>query len=110
MSNIPMISLYEKGDDGKEHLVCRPMNDTEYAQWQKDTTDGAAAAAVQQTAQTNGDTIRGQASAAVDTLETAVAGWAALTAAQKDATLKLAVRVVTKLARLALNKLDSSGA
>lgn len=42
---------------------------------------------------------------AVDTLESAWDSWATLSAAQKDAALKLTVRVVTRLARLTLGRL-----
>lgn len=46
-----------------------------------------------------------QAEQAIDTLESAWTNWGALTAAQKDAALKLTVRVVTRLARLVLGRL-----
>ncbi|HVE24032.1 MAG TPA: hypothetical protein VNC22_01440 [Sporichthya sp.] len=46
-----------------------------------------------------------QADQAIATLESAWDNWATLTAAQKDATLKLTVRVVTRLARLLLGRL-----
>jgi hypothetical protein len=43
---------------------------------------------------------------AVDTLEQADANWDTLTAAQRTAAMRLAVRVVAKLARLYLNSLE----
>lgn len=59
----------------------------------------------QQTADTNRNDFTTQADQAIDTLESAWTNWGALTAAQKDAALKLAVRVVTRLARLVLGRL-----
>lgn len=53
-------------------------------------------------------TLRTRAADAIATLEQAHAGWGALTAAQKDAALKLTVRVTISLARLALRRLDSA--
>lgn len=51
------------------------------------------------------DEFRTQTDQAIDTLESAWTNWATLTAAQKDATLKLTVRVVTRLARLVLGRM-----
>lgn len=50
--------------------------------------------------------LREKASQAIVTLENAHANWATLTAAQKDAAIRLSVLVTAKLARLALTKFD----
>jgi hypothetical protein len=52
-------------------------------------------------------TLQDRATTAIATLENGWTNWATLTAAQKDATLKLSVRVVATLARLVLRKLDN---
>jgi hypothetical protein len=44
-----------------------------------------------------------------DTLESACTNWDTLTAAQKDAALKLTIRVVCGLSRLAIHRYDSAG-
>lgn len=44
---------------------------------------------------------------AITNLETADASWGALTAAQKDAAIRLSVRVAAKLARLAVAQLEA---
>jgi hypothetical protein len=49
-----------------------------------------------------------KATQAIANLETADANWTTLTATQKDAASRLAVRVSAKLARLALGKLDAN--
>jgi hypothetical protein len=49
-----------------------------------------------------------KADQAIANLESADANWATLTAAQKDAATRLAVRVTAKLARLALGRLDAN--
>lgn len=54
------------------------------------------------------ETLRTRAVEAIETLENAWAGWANLTAAQKDAALKLNVRVTIALARLVLRRLDKA--
>lgn len=52
--------------------------------------------------------LRDRADTALQNLEAAWAGWAGLTAAQKDAALKLTVRVTISIARLVLRRLDSA--
>lgn len=52
------------------------------------------------------ETLIERAQGAIDTLEQGLANWGTLTAAQKDAELKLAVRVVVALARLKAARLD----
>jgi hypothetical protein len=56
----------------------------------------------------NAETLREQADQAISTLEAAASGWSSLSASQKDGALKLSVRVVAKLARLVLGRLESS--
>lgn len=56
----------------------------------------------------NEATLRGRADAAIANLEAAWNGWGSLTAAQKDAALKLTVRVTIALARLVLRRLDAA--
>lgn len=65
--------------------------------------------AAELTAEKNETTLRDRADQSIATLEQAWTGWGALTAAQKDAALKLTVRVVITLARLTLRKLDTGG-
>lgn len=52
--------------------------------------------------------LRTTASDAIATLAQAHANWASLTAAQKDAALRLNVRVTVALARLTVGRLDSA--
>lgn len=56
----------------------------------------------------NAATLDDRISQAIQTLEQAAAGWATLTAAQKDAALKLAVAAVARLARLQVRQLDEA--
>lgn len=56
----------------------------------------------------NADTLRDKADQAITLLENADANWASLTAAQKDAAMRLSVRVVAKLARMAVNRLEAN--
>lgn len=56
----------------------------------------------------NQELIVGKITAALDQLELADANWATLTAAQKDAAQRFAVRVSAKLSRLVLGRLDAS--
>lgn len=67
-----------------------------------------ADAAPRVAAAANETTLRDRADAALDTLENAWGSWGTLTAAQKDAALKLNVRVTIALARLVLRKLDKT--
>lgn len=56
----------------------------------------------------NADLLETKALQAIDILESADNGWATLTAAQKDAATRLAVRVAAKLARLSVGRLEAS--
>lgn len=80
-----------------------PPSEAEIEAW------ATAAKAERESEQTNETALRDRADQAVGTLENAVAGWANLTAAQKDGAIKLAIRVVIALARLRLAKFDSPG-
>lgn len=71
------------------------------------TTPGPSEVLRQQT-EANEQTLRERADQAVGTLQNAWDNWGSLTNAQKDAALKLTVRVVIALARLTLRKLDSA--
>jgi hypothetical protein len=53
-------------------------------------------------------TLRDRADAAIGNLQAAYDGWSGLTAAQKDAALKLTVRATIALIRLQLRKLDAT--
>lgn len=77
-------------------------------QWQTgeplNVEERAAAAAIA----ANEAALRDRADVALVNLQAAWDGWAGLTAAQKDAALKLNVRVTIALARLLLRRLDST--
>lgn len=60
------------------------------------------------TASDNASAMQAAAIGAIAQLESADANWATLTAGQKDAATRLAVRVAAKLTRLALGQLDSA--
>lgn len=87
-----------------DKLVHRPMSAAENAD--RDAIEAAASA--ERVAEENATTLRDRAEQALENLEGAWAGWANLTAAQKDAALKLNVRVTVALARLVLRKLDKT--
>lgn len=57
--------------------------------------------------QVNETSLRTKVRNAIGNLETADASWGSLTAAQKDAALRLSVRVTAKLARLAVVRLEA---
>jgi hypothetical protein len=59
-------------------------------------------------ADANETTLRSRADAALANLETAYENWPTLTQAQKDAALRLTVRVSAALVRLQLRKLDNA--
>lgn len=83
--------------------IVREMTDAEQAQLEDSLDQGLA-----EPASANEVTLRDRAEQAITTLENAHAGWASLTAAQKDGALRLTVRVVVALARLVLRRLDSA--
>jgi hypothetical protein len=56
----------------------------------------------------NASTMRSAAIQAIQTLENADANWAGLSAAQKDAAQRLALRVTAKLVRLQFGRLEAS--
>lgn len=60
------------------------------------------------TASSNESTLRDRVEQALGNLQAAWDGWAGLTPAQKDAALKLQVRVTIALVRLVLRKLDAA--
>lgn len=76
--------------------------------WDQVSTWATAAATARITDETNEATLRDRADTAIANLESAIAGWSTLTAAQKDAALKLGLRVTAALARLILRRLDSA--
>jgi hypothetical protein len=67
--------------------------------------ESATAQATREGEITSETTLRDRAETSIATLEQAYAGWATLTAAQKDAALRLTVRVAATLARLVLRRL-----
>lgn len=60
------------------------------------------------TADANDATLRDRLGTALANLETANTNWATLTAAQKDAALRLGIRVDAALIRLALRRLEAN--
>jgi hypothetical protein len=58
--------------------------------------------------QANADALAAKVASVLDALEQADAGWETLTAAQRTAAMRLAVRASAKLARLVLGKLEAS--
>lgn len=87
----------------------RPMTNAELAQHEADQQAGAAATQQQATSDANAGTIRQRATDAIANLESAYTNWGTLTAAQKDAALRLNVRVTVGLVRLYLRLLDTPG-
>lgn len=86
-----------------------PFTAEEEAQYEADQTAGAIETAARETEETNARTIRERLANALANLETAYSNWAALTAAQKDAAIKLDVRTTAGLVRLYLRDLESAG-
>lgn len=90
-------------------ITTEKLTADELAELDARTAAAETEAATIATAEENDAALRDRADKAIATLEQAVTGWAGLTAAQKDATAKLNVRVVIAIARLVLRKLDSAG-
>lgn len=56
----------------------------------------------------NAERLRARAGEAIEALEDADARWSSLTAAERTAASRLAIRVVAKLARLILGRLEAA--
>lgn len=85
-----------------------PMTEQEQAQYAADQAEGAKVAQAAAAAEQNAATMTDRTANAIGTLEDAAASWGTLTAAQKDAAMKLTVQVVVRLARLVLHRLDTA--
>lgn len=84
------------------------LTPAEVAAIQADRDAAIATLAAATAEEGNATTLRDRAVAALANLEAAWDGWGALTAAQKDAALKLNVRVTIAIARLVLRRLDKT--
>lgn len=85
-----------------------PLTAAEAQRREAEAAEFATIAAALEAEATNAATLRDRAETAIAKLETAYDGWADLTAAGKDAALKLNVRATIALARLVLRKLDKT--
>jgi hypothetical protein len=86
-----------------------PYTAEEEAQADLDERAAVADRAARDTADANDRTVRDRLDTALANLEAANANWATLTAAQKDAATRSAVRASAGLIRLQLRRLDAAG-
>lgn len=100
------IDSREAAEAKAEELI--PLTAAEETQRQADQDAAAAVATAQAALDVNDATLRDRVDQALTQLATAHTNWGTLTAAQKDAALKLNVRVTLALARLQLRKLDGT--
>lgn len=94
-------------DHPEGHLV--EMTAEEETQAAADRQAAETVAAAERTLEENDRLLRDRLEQALTNLETANANWATLTAAQKDAALRLGIRADAALIRLILRKLDTAG-
>lgn len=95
-------------DPHAEAVTTRPLTAAELEQRAADEQEAAVQQEAADLIDGNDQLLRDRVDQALENLGAAHANWATLTAPQKDAALRLNVRVTLALARLQLRKLDET--